>query len=233
MYIDLRRPAIAMIELIFAIVIMGIVMMSAPMLIGTAAQSTSAALQQEGINEAVSRVSMILTYAWDENNNDTTCIPPVLHVASGDSALDEVGTTARRVGVPVDTDSHTFKCGSLELNASATLGSEGAEKNDIDDFTNSVQLDPIAIGSGGIDYIEKTTVNIDTTINYISDTANYNQQSFAYAPGTGSGDSSNIKEIIVNLTSSSDANELSNKNIVLKAFSCNIGGYDFARRIIY
>ena len=65
------RPAIAMIELIFSIVIMGIVMMSAPMLISTASNSTSVVLQQEGINQAVSRITMMLSYPWDEaNTND-------------------------------------------------------------------------------------------------------------------------------------------------------------------
>ena len=87
------RTAIAMIELIFAIVIMGIVLMSAPMLISTASSTTTVALQQEGINEASSRISMILTYPWDQNDINDSCISPVLHVSSGDSELAEDNTT--------------------------------------------------------------------------------------------------------------------------------------------
>jgi len=68
----LFRPAIAMIELIFAIVIMGIVMMSAPMLVSTASKSGFVAIQQEGISEVASQLNMILSYAWDENNADPT-----------------------------------------------------------------------------------------------------------------------------------------------------------------
>jgi hypothetical protein len=64
------RPAIAMVELIFAIVIMGIVLMSAPMLISTASKSGYVAIQQEAINEAASQVNMIMGYHWDENNTN-------------------------------------------------------------------------------------------------------------------------------------------------------------------
>ncbi len=222
-----KRPAIAMIELIFAIVVMGIALMAAPMLISMAAKTTSVALQQEGINEAVSRVSMILTHEWDQNDLNESCIPPVLHVSNaGDSLLREVGTTARRIGVPLNTDSRTFKCINDEFNA--TLAQDGTD--DIDDFS-STQLIEITDLSGGKDYIEKTTVNIATSVYYTPDNASYNSQSFSYnfTPESSSGSSTNIKAISVTLTSSSSVDELS-KTIKLHAFSCNIGGYEFESR---
>ncbi len=222
-----NRPAIAMIELIFAIVIMGIVMSSAPMLISTATSTTSVALQQEGINEASSRINMILTYAWDQNDTNDSCIPPVLHVNSGDSELDEVGTTARRVGVPSETNSHTFMCGTNELNSSG-ISIDGLD--DIDDFSGTSSLALDASGSGGKDYIEQTTVNMVTTVSYLNDGATYGSTSFAYAPSAAAaGDISNIKNIQVVLTSTSSASELS-KTITLNAFSCNIGGYAYESR---
>ncbi len=233
MYIELKRPAIAMIELIFAIVIMGIVMMSAPMLISTSAKSTSVALQQEGINEAVSRVSMILTHEWDQHDTNVSCLPPVLHVSSaGDVALKEVNTTTRRVGVPLQTKSRTFHyaCNNSELNATATLGIEGTVIDDIDDFTNTSLIEDLS-GSGGKDYIEKTTVNIATSIYYTPDIANYSSSSVAYSftPGSTSSSSTNIKAIQVTLTSTSGIDELE-KTIVLNAFSCNTGGPEFQSR---
>jgi hypothetical protein len=214
-----------MIELIFAIVIMGIVLMSAPMLISTAASSVSVALQQEGINEAASRVSMILTYPWDQNDTNDSCIPPVLHVTSGDSELDEVSGTGRRIGVPLSTNSRTFKCGSNELNASA-ISADGSD--DIDDFAGSTTLVVDTSGSGGKDYIEQTTVNIATAVTYISDNANYNTSSFTYVPSGGSA-TTNIKEINVTLTSTSSVDEFS-KTIALRRFSCNIGGFEYASK---
>ncbi len=228
MNINLKRPAIAMIELIFAIVIMGIVMMSAPMLISTAVQSSSVALQQAGISEAASRISMILTHEWDQNDLNDSCTPPTLHVSStGDSDLNEVGTTFRRIGVPQDSDSHTFRCGNSELNATMTVDG----KDDIDDFTNPSSLILDTSGSGGKDYIEKTTVSIATAVYYAPDSATYNSTSFAYGftPNSIAGDSTNIKAISVTLTSTSSVDELK-KTIKLHAFSCNLGGYQYEWR---
>jgi len=226
MSLDFQRPAIAMIELIFAIVIMGIALMSAPMLISSAAQSTSAALQQEGINEAASRINMILTYPWDQNDVNDSCIPPVLHVAAGDSELNASGNSGRRVGVPIGTNSHTFYCGSSEFNAS-NMTIDGLD--DIDDFSGTTTLVTESSGSGGTDYIEQDTVQILTGIAYINDTADYANSPLTYVPGDVNGSSTNIKEIKVTLTSTSSASEL-NKTITLKAFSCNIGGYEYASK---
>lgn len=218
-----KRPAIAMIELIFAIVIMGIVLGSAPMLISTASSTTSVALQQEGINEAASRINMILTYPWDENNTGDLCTPPVLRVTAGDSELDIDSSTSRRVGVPLLSNSRSFICGA-DNNFPASIATDGS--NDIDDFTAATSLTDIASGSGGEDYIEQSTVNIATAISFIADSASYASETVTYAPGTAAGGSSNIKYIQVTLTSSSDVDEL-DKTISLNAFACNVGGFTY------
>jgi hypothetical protein len=207
---------------------MGIVLMSAPMLISTASSTTTVALQQEGINEASSRISMILTYPWDQNDINDSCISPVLHVSSGDIKLAENATSGRRVGVPLLTNSRTFKCGDIELNAT-TIGLEGTSANDIDDFSNVTLADLNTSGSGGVDYIEQDTVSIATAITYISDTADYNSSTVTFAPGAASGGTSNIKKIQVTLTSTSSTSEFE-KNIILNAFSCNIGGFEYESR---
>lgn len=216
-----------MIELIFAIVVMGIALMSAPTLVSVATRSSWIALQQEGINEAASRMSMILTYDWDENDTMTTCIAPVLHVNNGDSELEEAANN-RRIGVPSKTDSHTFVCNGKEYNASK-ITVDGL--NDIDDFIGDVSLQLINVGTGGVDYIEKTTVNMHTNVAYIGDTANYDATIVTYAPAATVTGTSNIKHITVTLTSTSGESEL-NKSIVLKAFSCNVGGYKYVHRVL-
>ena len=227
-----------MIELIFSITIMGIVLLSAPMLISVANESTSVALQQEGINEASSRINMILTYDWDENNINVPCggNPSVLRVIAGDAALNENNTTQKRAGVPSNSTSHSFNCNGSEYNATA-IGKEGTDIDDIDDFDN-VGLHEVLLGTGGEDYIENSTttgdtVQIATSIQYSSDTANYNQSSFAYnfTPGTGVAGTTNIKEISVRLTSTSTESELA-KDIRFYAFSCNLGSYSFAQRLL-
>jgi len=243
------RPAIAMIELIFALVIMGIVMMSAPMLISTATSSTYVALQQEGINEAASRVNMIMGYAWDENDTNVSYIPPILTVSAGHVDLDEVNPTARRLGTPL-LSQRTFilsDANETDNNASIGLGTDGAEvaQDDIDDFagaTNLVLADGVA---ATVDYVENVTINIATGIAYTSDapvgapagwySAGTIRQHTPFAAngnpiGIGVNNTSNIKTITVTLTSTHADQEALAKTIILRAFSCNIGGYDLKTR---
>ncbi len=216
------RSAIAMIELIFAIVVMGIAMMSAPMLVSTASKSTTVVLEQESVNEVLSRVAMVMTYPWDEADTNDSCIPPVLHVSNGDSRYEPLSSDpSRRRGVPKATFDRKFNTCGEELNASTTLGSETNDMDDMDDFNNPngglVQIDP-----GSPDYIEKATVKIATSIYYTADDAQHIK--------TSSSPTTNIKAISVTLTSSSSADELKDKNIKMYGFKCNIGGIGYAKR---
>ena len=219
-----------MIELIFSIVIMGIVLLSAPMLISVASKSTSVALQQEGINEAASRTNMILTYDWDQNNIHVPCAtdPSILHTQGN-------GTLEARSGVPTNSNSHHFDCLGREYNAT-TIGLEGDDIDDLDDFNNVGLIKILNSGTGGKDYIENpdstgTQVQIATAVSYVSDTATYdNSFSFNISNAAAAG-TTNIKYIDVTLTSKSTQAELQ-KEISMHAFSCNIGSYNYARRIL-
>ena len=243
------RPAIAMIELIFALVIMGIVMMSAPMLIGTATSSTYVALQQEGINEAASRVNMIMGYAWDENDTNVSFVPPILTVTAGHVDLNEImglTPTGRRIGTPL-LSQRTFLLSSgadPDLNAS-TLGADANDAgtpDDIDDFggTTLVLGDGAGAAAAAVDYVEDSaagTIGIATVITYVADAPVaagagwYSQNTLALSPAGGAGvvGTSNIKAITVRLTSA-HADAALSKTIVLQAFSCNIGGHDLKER---
>jgi hypothetical protein len=235
------RPAIAMIELIFALVIIGIVLMSAPQLISTATKSGYVAIQQEAINEAASQVNMIMGYQWDENSADERYIPPILKVSStGDSELDKDGNTTRRSGTPLESYRSFTRSDGAKLNATllAALGNDTNETqdeefDDIDDFTGS-DVNLTLVEASLADNIETTTININRTIAYSSDTlasGNYKQSSIiTYKhPFTSTGGTTNIKSITVTLTSSSGLEEL-DKKIILRAFSCNIGGYKLEER---
>ena len=231
------RPAIAMIELIFSIVIMGIVMMSAPMLISTSTQSTYVSLQQEGINEAASRVHMIMGYAWDENNTNIgdEYVPPILFTSSTVADLDVIGTTKRRVGIPLLSKRSYIAedNASTQLYASSNLGNDGGDSDDIDDYIGTTTVNPIEAAS--IDYIEKQgQLSIDTNITYGGDdtvAGGYALETITFVPfSSATTATSNVKNITVTLTSTSGVSDLT-KNIVLRAFSCNIGGYELEERV--
>ena len=237
------RPAIAMLELIFAIVIMGIILMSAPQLISTAAQSGYVAIQQEGINEAASQVNMIMGYHWDEKDTDERYIDPILDVSvsgNGDTELDEEGNSSRRLGTPEESYRSFVRSDGVDLVASAPSSFGNAdlnetEKDDMDDFANSdtslVFIPETTYEANQADYIETSTIDIARDVVYSNDAANYNQSSITFDPSfTDAGGRTNIKSIIVTLTSSSTAEELNKKEITLRGFSCNIGGYKLEER---
>ena len=223
-----------MIELIFAIVVMALVLMSAPRLMHIASQSGYVALQQEGISQASSRINMIMAFPWDENDaNESYDHPGILRVTGGDPDLDMNLATYRRNGTP-DKASRTFKRndGAI-LYATASLGKEPHEnEDDIDDFTGQppIHLHDYSAGTATTDYIEKTLdINISTSVYYtednVSGASRYQQSSILFTPfSTVSGQTTNIKMIEVTLTSNSTMDELA-KNIVFRAFSCNVGSY--------
>lgn len=229
------RPAVAMIELIFALVVMGIVMMSAPQLISTAGKSGYVAIQQEGINEAATQMSIMMDYAWDENDTNGSHTT-VLNVSNGDSELNGTtfsagGLKKRRAGTPElsyrlykSYDGKEFNASAIGLDAGEGVGSE----DDIDDFNGtSVNLSGAATTK---DYIEKGgSIKIARTVNYMDDNAtNYNTGgggTLTYTPSfTNASPTTNIKRLQVTLTSASNVAEL-RKTITLHAFSCNIGTY--------
>ncbi len=240
------RPAIAMIELIFAIVIIGIVLMSAPQLMQTAAKSGYVSIQQEGISEAASRVNMIMGYPWDEANVDDSTFNVLLQTTGGTANLNESNRTLAngfilsgyRVGTPMESIRNFVgpNPSNPRLQASS-IGSEGGDMDDIDDFdSNLINLKDESSGlAGNIDYIEKTVdINISTTIQYLNDNTSaggYNTSTITYNPDfTTAYNLTNIKGITVTLVSArTDVSELE-KTIILRAFSCNIGGYKLEER---
>ncbi len=231
------RPAIAMIELIFALVIMGIVLMSAPQLISIATKSGYATIQQEAINEAASQVNILMGYYWDEAVADETFPPPVLHVSAGNSDLDENGTSGLRKGTPRLSQRSFIRYDGQELSATlpSLLGDDSNDSDDIDDFIGDTNLTLVEVSSA--DYVEHETINIDTNISYIEDDpagGNYapnGSNIIVFSPDFSStpGGTTNIKGITVTLTSSAGMDEL-NKTIVFHAFSCNIGSTEFEEK---
>lgn len=237
--IRLKRPAIAMVELIFAIVIMGIILMSAPMLISTASKSGYVAIQQEAINEAASRVNMIMGYHWDENSANETILDPILSTSSpiadlAESTYADGNGTGRRIGTPRESYRSFVRPDNTRVAATAAgnLGDDGIE-NDMDDFMGP-PIGLILSGTGNeSDYIEKN-VTIVTTVAYINDAPDGN----TYAVNTLNFDanftqtqpSRNIKRISITLTSDAASPDELDKEIILHAFTSNIGGYKLEER---
>ena len=233
------HQGIAMIELVFTIMVMGIVLMSAPMLISTATKSGYVAIQQESIGEAASQINMILSYHWDENNTNESYHDPVLQ-ADGDVNLSEYASTGKRIGTPEASHRKFVTSDGQRLHASLSLGADGTEeKDDMDDFNGITSLTKIQ-DSTTSDYTETITIDINRTVAYLADdspaanTGSYEDPgdtTLSFSPdfSAASTGTTNIKRIQVTLTSSSGQAEL-DKEITLHAFSCNIGSYELEER---
>jgi len=231
------RKGIAMIELIFAIVIMGIVLMSAPMLISQATQSNMTAFQQESIAMVASHANTVMTYAWDENNTDGN--NAILTVTNGDTDLDQNspstlrGTTTAKL--PAQKRLRRFGGRNASIQLGRDSDSNGTQDNldDIDDFIVKPLTLTIYGNSNQADkgeYID-LNVSIKTDVDYGNDAAGYTVggNSFSFSKpfdathDMPTGQTTNIKRIITTLTSTSPNADFQSKKIVLKSFMCNIG----------
>ena len=217
------RKAIAMIELIFAIVIIGITLMSMPNLIYQASESGYTTIQQESIAAAASDLSLILSREWDESGTDPSIGSPILDTVSGTVSL-RPGGRSRSFATGV---------GGTHLLASSTF-SDG-NFNDIDDSDGKTGT--VTLMDGGQDLID-INITIATEVDYIIDTdsaggdwSSSTTQAYNFPPsGTPPSGTTNIKKVSITLTSTSTAEELADKKIVFNAFSCNIGSYKLERR---
>ena len=215
-----------MIELIFALVIIGIVLMSAPLLIKQSAQSNIIALQQESIAAIAAHTNILLTKHWDEADaNLSGGRAPILTTSSGDVIFDFDNNLTRQ-GLYLGSGRLTDYL-SNRLPASDPLQSDGNDRDDIDDYnglTNIIRLYANQVSNSITgDYID-TQLNILTNVAYVNDTpTSFSVNSIANdIDFTAIGGTSNIKFVNVVLTSNSGIDELQ-KNIILNAFSCNLG----------
>lgn len=231
------RRAIAMIELIFSIVIIGITLLTVPILVSQSTQSTYTALQQESIAADAVEINTIMSTEWDVNDTNHADGAPILRTTIVTNIPNCAGQYPPGV---TNTQGRTCWDAALApLNASP-IGTEveGVFFNDVDDYDgqnyslNVYNGDAISTAKG--DYIDQN-ITIASTIRYGNDqpriagggasAGGYDRNTtfsnpFTNAPLAGT---SNIKLINVTLTSNSISNELNDKNITLSAFMCNIG----------
>lgn len=210
----MMRPAMSMIELVFAIVIMGIAVMTLPLVLTQVQNNNAFSLQQEAILAAKTKMGNLLTYEWDENSyvaGDSYSY--VLDAANGDVELNATAGTPRRVG-HVDTDyRRKFFPVARQATLPANLGPEGGDLDDVDDFSGTVTT--VVAASQTLDYI--FDLNLTTTVTYAEDNATYNVTPLAFTLNPNDANTTtNIKTISVTVSGAPST-------VTLRAFTCNIG----------
>ncbi len=231
------RKGIAMIELIFALVILGITLMSAPMLVSQATTSSTVTFQQESIAMVAAHTDALMTYQWDESNTLPIAAPTrdILRVtpsADTDPELDDgnlinvlrapqvvytLPASRRRqistAGAGVPPPPARF--------ATVALGQDANDNDDVDDFTNNA-LHLAHAGAANApnqgEYMD-TAVTITPIVTYAKDTTDYAANTIAAPDFAVTPNPTHIKNITTTLISQI----LPTKQIVLRAFMCNIG----------
>ena len=182
-----HKRGIAMIELIFSLVIMGIVLLSAPMLIQQSIQSGNVAIQQEAIAAAASQTSVILSMYWDENNNSNSAVSPMLDVNRAPFDFDEItaplglngvtgrqsnpggvtlpATPAANLGIDPTTDENTTELGFSDYDDVDDYDYNGSNDFGIVVFNNETT------SSDEGDYVD-INLSMRTEVNYTEDRVN-------------------------------------------------------------
>ncbi|QOP44296.1 type II secretion system protein [Sulfurimonas sediminis] len=209
-----RRYAFTMIELIFAIVVISITVISLPMMNQAISKGIDTNLVQEAIFASSGKLNEILTYQWDENSTPNNSIySQVIWTSVNDCNQ----TTKRRSG-------HIFeqkhrRC--LDNNFSvvqptAVLGFEATDNgiyNDMDDF-NNVSVHLFIDNSGVVTSAEgyKNNYTMEINVSY----ADFNETTAA---------SKNMKRVDITIKNSDG-----NITTKLHTYSANIGEVDYAKR---
>jgi len=212
----------SMIELVIAIVVMGIAVMTLPLMLTTTQNNNTFALQQETILAARTQLGDMLTYPWDEHTVGANHAIGVLDTNSTSYKRFPDNNSTRRVGHIKGSRRRKFFTSLTYTTATASLGKDGIEPipNDIDDFNTATPTTIHLVQNAGVlDY--RFDFNMTTTVRYINDTANPSNFTFLDANITNT---SNIKMITLKLQGK-DINTLT-----FRAYSCNIGANELLRR---
>ncbi|MCX6053299.1 MAG: type II secretion system protein [Campylobacterales bacterium] len=203
------KSAFTLIELIFAIVIIGISMISLPMMTQAVSKGIEGNLVQEAIFAASAELNQVVSYHWDANSTENSNnLAKVVWTSPNDCNT----TTKLRLG-HVSQPLHR-RC--LDNNASAptptgSLGSDGI----LDDIDDTINTTAVTLFEGG---------SATTSKGYKKDYSSTTNVTYADFGATTAA-SKNMKKVTVTITDTSG-------NIVtlLNTYSANIGEIDYYKR---
>jgi prepilin-type N-terminal cleavage/methylation domain-containing protein len=232
------KKAFSLIELVLAIVIIAISVMTIPLMLAQSSNNNSFALMQESILAARTKMGNILTYEWDANSTiavGTDTYIRVLDVRNGDNELDRNDTLVtildenRRTGHVAADKRRRFHDQNLTTPAGMIFPSQNvdnANPTNINDFHQ--QASELSNGRGDFDYV--MDFNMTTTISYVSDEADYSAQSVDFNFSTSGVaitdiNSTNIKMIDIFVQMQGNSSPFR-----LRSYSCNIGQAELLER---
>ncbi len=237
MVTPLRRRGFTMIELIFAIVIIGIVSLTIPVVLINNARQTENNLLHEAVLIAATKMGQTITYPWDENsvNPGTLAKAEVLDVGGGDIELNRnvtAFTTDFRVGHFIEALHRrmTPLNNSRSATPVANLGSDAGDRDDIDDIMADL---PVVTTNNAEGY--KHNYEVRTVVGYANDAAVYGNAIifFNFNPGIV-GNVTNLKVVETSVWREDDpignAGVYDDEVVTFRSFAANIGETDYYKR---
>ncbi len=226
------RKGIGLIELVLAIVVIAISVMTVPMMLQQGTKSDTFSMMQEAILAARTKMGNVLSYQWDEysmESNNTYGRLRALDVANGDPALDRNATyyPERRIGHVYGNLRRKMKPGTAP-NLFPKPGADAniTDLNDFDNLSTQIVWQGASTASDRYDYLDKN-LTLSTKVYYISDTpsagTDYNSTTvtFVFNPAMkqniNGAYSTNIKMVELNVTTQSYP------AFMFRVFSCNLG----------
>ena len=197
----LQKSAFTMIELIFAIVIIGITVVSLPMMTQATSKGMESNLAQEAIFAASAELNQVLSHKWSINSQENVgelskVIPTAVNDCNSSNGLQRPGHVHRM-------------CLNGGFTALPTIGSAPEDSIDGKQITaTGVEMFEDGDISDASGYKNRYTMNVDVNFSNFGGSTN-----------------NNMKEITVTV------NQNGNPYVVLKAYSANIGETEAAKRV--
>ena len=180
------RRAMTLIELIFSMMIVALVFTVVPKILFVTNRSFETAVKEEALYNAMALMGIVVRLPWDEAN---TRYDRILEVTAGEGAyLCDESTGFYRVG-GFRGSRNCIDNSETPMRASETLGLEGSDYNDLDDYNG---FGVTAATPFGVRY------ELNVTVRYLEDPAPGGEVDLSrLAP---SGGTTNIKEVNVTVT---------------------------------
>jgi prepilin-type N-terminal cleavage/methylation domain-containing protein len=240
--LNTATPAFTMIELIFAIVIIGITALTLPTILLNNNRSVEQNLEQEAVFVSATKMAQILTYAWDDQSRDPAfgllvAKADVLDVTTGDLDFNRSGSGTDFRRGHFQQALHRRMTPHLTprvVTDDTALGAEAGDRDDIDDFNG---LSEITIASG-TQRGYKNTYTLNMTVGYVDDGVASGVNYFTDTAldfdfnTTILNQETNIKMVEISVDKSTAAGGTFDETniIVLRSYSSNIGETDYHKR---
>ena len=204
-----RRAAFTLIELIFAIVIIAISVMSLPMMSQVVSKGIDANMVQEAIFAAATELNEVTTANWDDQSMESGDPNSLSRVIDHSGKCEDNASLARYRLMPghIAQPLHR-RC--LENNAT-TPDDDATTKTDVTSLNDFVH--------------NSSNIFVDTTTDDTGYKRDYNATLRVTRPANFNGSNNDIKLITITVTNS-DGDTLTS----LKSYSANIGEIDYYKK---